>query len=97
MNMPMMVAVGLVLIGAAFWIIASRDQPEPRVVRRVSCEEAAGMTVNEVLYVAGLTDEYWKAVADNDHEEVDRILEMVCLWKDDEGMHWPLPREDVSQ
>ena len=42
----------------------------------------AGMTVNERLYVAGLLDEFEKAVSDKNTEKVIRILKKVELTDD---------------
>ncbi|HEX8887857.1 MAG TPA: hypothetical protein VF779_01690 [Pyrinomonadaceae bacterium] len=42
-------------------------------------DEAKGMTVNERLYVAGLFDEFDKAVAQRDVAELERILGSLYL------------------
>ena len=42
-------------------------------------QKYAGMTVNERLYVSGLIDAFYEAVARRDAEEARRILEEVEL------------------
>lgn len=47
--------------------------------KRLSPEQAAGMTVNERLWVAGLMDAYDAAVAVRDHDQMAEILKKVYL------------------
>ena len=42
-------------------------------------ERAAGMTVNDRLYVSGLSDEFYAAAEKQDSDELRRILETVYL------------------
>ncbi len=47
-----------------------------------------GMTVNERLFTAGLTDEYDAACAENDRNRINAILTKIGLWQDENGMNW---------
>lgn len=50
-----------------------------RIPHNLSREEAAGMTVNERLYVAGMLTDYDKAVERKDVEAISEILRKVYL------------------
>lgn len=47
--------------------------------RRNKLDDFAGMTINERLFIAGLMDSFDKAIAENNKEEVIRILKKVNL------------------
>ena len=49
------------------------------MIRKLSEKEAAGMTVNERLFVSGLFDEFDKAVNERDENAMRAILEQVYL------------------
>jgi hypothetical protein len=52
-------------------------------VTKLSKEEAAGMTVNERLYAAGLLDAFDAATARRDEAELRRILAKAYLTESD--------------
>lgn len=59
-------------MGGHFIVMTEQD-------KWLSPEQAAGMTVNERLWVAGLTDAYDEAVAVCDYDQMAEILKKIHL------------------
>lgn len=51
------------------------------------------MTVNERLFVAGLTDAYDTAVKTGKLDEINRVLAKVGLRQDRDGMNWSIAND----
>ncbi len=65
-----------VIVSVEDW---NRLKPEDKGIPSVTEKNAAAMTVNERLYLAGLTDEFDAAVAARDRHRISVILKKVYL------------------
>ena len=56
-------------------------------------EEYSGMTVNERLAAARLSDHYESAVANGDLAAINQVLAKIGLRQDDNGMNWSVAND----